>query len=221
MSPEAVTAERIHRELKRLLCTSRFAPGLPLTVQSLANEFGTSISPVRDALNRLVGERLINVQGGGGFAMPFLSRRTAFNLYSWHAEITLLIIKVMVTFEPVGDPPEEIVGVRADPSIIESATAELFTRLAACSPNPEHQEAINSVADRLARFRLHEGAITKQGGELLTLWNIAQSGNRSATRTAMMQYHRKRLMRVDEISAAASRMIDLPPPSGPIGLLVD
>lgn len=126
MSPEAVTAERIHRELKRLLCTGRFAPGLPLTVQSLANEFGTSISPVRDALNRLVGERLINVQGGGGFAMPFLSRRTAFNLYSWHAEITLLIIKVMVTFEPVGDPPEEIVGVKADPSEPDPKVVEQY-----------------------------------------------------------------------------------------------
>ncbi len=207
MSPEAVTAERIHRELKRLLCTGRFVPGLPLTVQSLANEFGTSISPVRDALNRLVGERLINVQGGGGFAMPYLSPRTAFNLYSWHAEITRLIIKVMVTFEPVGDPPPDIVGVRADPPAIESATAELFTRLAACSPNPEHQEAIDSVADRLALLRLHEGAITKRGEELLELWIVTRSGNKNATRTAMMQYHRKRLSRVDEISAAASRLM--------------
>ena len=78
--------------------------------------------------------------------MPFLSRRTAFNLYSWHAEITLLIIKVMVTFEPVGDPPEEIVGVRADPSIIESATAELFTRLAACSGHVRQCGVISVLA---------------------------------------------------------------------------
>lgn len=63
MAPEALTADRLHRDIKALILRGYFGAGLPLTVHAMAEAFGTSISPVRDALNRLVGERLVEMQG--------------------------------------------------------------------------------------------------------------------------------------------------------------
>ena len=206
MSPEAFTADRIHREIKELITGGRFTPGLPLTVQSLADEFGTSTSPVRDALNRLVGERLVEMQGGGGFALPEITRRSAYHLYSFHGDLVRTIVKVMVRFDELGPPPACLLNRTARGLALARTTAEFFAQMAACSPNPEHLDAIVQIGERLAVFRLHEGAIGRQGEELATLWNVTRSGNRNATRVAMWQYHRRRLLRADEISSAAASM---------------
>ena len=205
MAPDAYTAARVHREIKQLIMAGKFQPGLPLVAQTLAERFGTSISPVRDALNRLVGERLVDMQGGGGFAIPTLSRRSAFHLYSWHADIVRLIVKVMIRFDEIGAPPVALVTKRADGAAIAAAAAEFFSLPAGCSPNGEHLDAIIQAGERLAVLRLHEGGIGRQGEELATLWNVTRSGNRNATRIAMWQYHRRRLLHADEISLAATR----------------
>ncbi|SEJ72995.1 regulatory protein, gntR family [Sphingobium sp. AP50] len=206
MSPEALTAVRVHREIKALILAGRFTPGLPLTVQSLAEEFGTSTSPVRDALNRLVGERLVEMQGGGGFALAEISKRRAYHLYSFHGDLVRTIIKVMVRFDELGPPPASLLNKTAQSLTLARATAEFFALTAACSPNPEHLDAVMQVGERLAIFRLHEGPIGRQGEELATLWNVTRSGNRNATRVAMWQYHRRRLLRADEISLAAGSL---------------
>lgn len=206
MSPDAFTADRVHREIKKLIMAGKFTPGLPLTVQALADEFGTSTSPVRDALNRLVGERLVETQGGGGFALPEITRRTAYHLYSYHADLVRTIVKVMVRLDELGSPPAFIVNKSAQAQSLAYATAEFFSLMAACSPNPEHLDAIVQAGERLAILRLHEGPIGRQGEELATLWNVTRSGNRNATRVAMWQYHRRRLLRADEIASAAARI---------------
>ncbi|RSU54898.1 GntR family transcriptional regulator [Sphingobium yanoikuyae] len=205
MSPEAFTADRIHREIKELIVAGKFTPGLPLTVQSLADDFGTSTSPVRDALNRLVGERLVDMQGGGGFALPGMTRRTAYHLYSFHGDLIRTIVKVMARLDELGPPPAFLLNKTAGGVALAHATAEFFALTAACSPNPEHLDAIVQIGERLAVLRLHEGAIGRQGEELATLWNVTRSGNRNATRVAMWQYHRRRLLRVEDISASATR----------------
>lgn len=157
MAPDAYTAARVHREIKQLIMAGKFQPGLPLVAHTLADRFGTSISPVRDALNRLVGERLVDMQGGGGFALPTISRRSAFHLYSWHADIVRLIVKVMIRFDEIGAPPVALVTKRADGAAIAAAAAEFFSLLAGCSPNGEHLDAIIQAGERLAVLRLHEG----------------------------------------------------------------
>ena len=48
--------ERVYRELRRMLMEGAFAPGAELTLRSLAEGFGTSDMPVRDAVRRLISE---------------------------------------------------------------------------------------------------------------------------------------------------------------------
>lgn len=49
----------IYGELRAMLRDGRFGPGAKLKLRDLAVEFGTSLTPVRDALNRLVAEQVL------------------------------------------------------------------------------------------------------------------------------------------------------------------
>ena len=49
-----------HTQLQDALLAGRFEPGTVLTLRSLAESFGTSITPVRDAVTRLVAQGVLS-----------------------------------------------------------------------------------------------------------------------------------------------------------------
>lgn len=51
----------IYEELRKQILTLRLRPGVQLDEVSLAEQFGVSRSPVRDALARLISERLVTI----------------------------------------------------------------------------------------------------------------------------------------------------------------
>lgn len=53
------TADRVRDELRRLIISGALAPGQPLNEKDVAAQLGVSRSPVREALQRLVAERLL------------------------------------------------------------------------------------------------------------------------------------------------------------------
>jgi DNA-binding GntR family transcriptional regulator len=65
---------RVHAELRTALMLGRLEPGQVLTIQSLADTFGTSTLPAREALNRLVAERALEFQANGSARVPPLDR---------------------------------------------------------------------------------------------------------------------------------------------------
>lgn len=68
--------DRIYSDLKRALMSGRFNPGDVLTLRSMAETLGTSIIPVRDALQRLVAERALNFRPRTRSAqVPLMTRR--------------------------------------------------------------------------------------------------------------------------------------------------
>lgn len=52
----ATTASNIYHKLRMLLLTGALAPGQKLTLRGLAEQFGTSVMPVREAVRRLSAE---------------------------------------------------------------------------------------------------------------------------------------------------------------------
>lgn len=59
-------ADQLHRILVERITTGGFAPGARLDLQSVADEFGVSRTPVRDALARLERDRLIETRPRSG-----------------------------------------------------------------------------------------------------------------------------------------------------------
>jgi GntR family transcriptional regulator, carbon starvation induced regulator len=71
---ERVTsATLVYRELKRDLLRGLHEPGSRLQVEATAQRYGVSTNPVREALNRLAAERLVDREDQRGFSVPALS----------------------------------------------------------------------------------------------------------------------------------------------------
>lgn len=66
-------AARVHQWLRRELMRSRFRPGEKLKLRNLADELGVSLTPVREALARLVSENALEQVDHRSARVPVLS----------------------------------------------------------------------------------------------------------------------------------------------------
>ena len=200
MSPEAVAAERVYRGLKRVILEGQFAPGTMLVVTTIAREFGTSIAPVRDSMQRLVGERLLDLHIGGGFQMPRLTADGLAHLYLWHQDLIKLALKFRRSGTSSSDyqPAFSLIN-DDDTHALAEATAELFVHIAGFSGNPEHVEAVRSVGERLHATRIRETGLSNRLRELERIWALAGSGPSRDAQEAIRRYHRRRLRQVSRL----------------------
>jgi len=65
--------DRAYAALKKGLMSGQFKPGEVLTIRQLAQRYGISATPVREALQRLVAERSLELQRNRSIAVPFLT----------------------------------------------------------------------------------------------------------------------------------------------------
>src|SRR3546814_2646571 len=70
--------------LRRRRFAGVWPSGQRLEAARLATELGVSMTPVRDSLNRLAGERLVHSSPGEGFQVPLLSETEPRALIDWH-----------------------------------------------------------------------------------------------------------------------------------------
>lgn len=204
MSPEAVTADRLYRDLRRAIMVGTFQPGELLVTSHIADRLGTSVTPVRDVLHQLVGEGMIATYDGGGFFVPAMGRERMEHLYRWHGEVMGIVIRNVERPQDIGDFPDRSGNMLQARDIAGIATL-LFGRLASLSPNLEHAAAIDGLGARLHLVRCHEYGLGRCRGELQSLWQNVGSADRAKARTALWQYHRRRLLNLDKIMHALAR----------------
>lgn len=73
--------ENLYRRLKEMTINFQFKPGERINEVSLSRELDASRTPLREALNRLVAEDLIEFQPGRGFFCRTLEAQSIFELY--------------------------------------------------------------------------------------------------------------------------------------------
>jgi DNA-binding GntR family transcriptional regulator len=73
VSSRSTVQDVVYRQLRHALMTGRFDPGQTLTISSLADSFGTSHMPVREALRRLVAENALEIAATGSARIPSVS----------------------------------------------------------------------------------------------------------------------------------------------------
>ena len=71
MSPSHIL-EPTYQALRERLMGGEWPAGFRLDTARLAADLGVSKSPVRDSLNRLTGERMVDFEPGYGFHVPRL-----------------------------------------------------------------------------------------------------------------------------------------------------
>lgn len=64
---------QLYGNLRTALMDGQYAPGQRLTISGVAEEYGTSITPVREAVFRLVSERALEMRAATSIQVPALS----------------------------------------------------------------------------------------------------------------------------------------------------
>ena len=185
--------ERSYGVLKAELREGIYPPGHRLEANRIADDVGVSMTPVRDALNRLVGERLVEASSGEGFHVPRLSEGDLRDLYEWHSA---LIVMAVQTVRVLPDT-DQLQAALASERLADAASAS-FELMAGAVPNGELRVAILNAGDRLHPFRKVEGLVLEPiVGELETVV-LAASGQRPAIR----RYHAARMRAVPDLLRA-------------------
>lgn len=195
MSPGA-TFERVYHALREQIGSGRFAAGQHLEPAILARDLNASMTPVRDALHRLVGERLVEAPRGNGFRTPLVTEVGLRHLYRWNAALLNLAIRAR-DVRLLQD------NEASDADDLLERTERLFLAIADGAGNPEHVAAVGLLGDRLRPARRVElRLIPDPQDEISELTEHVAEGASGKLRRCLAAYHRKRERLAAEIVAA-------------------
>jgi len=77
----------IYQELRRSLMAGAFMPGTKVTLRSVSGQIGTSVMPVREAINRLIAERALEVIGDRQVIVPVMTAEKFAEIVHWRVEL--------------------------------------------------------------------------------------------------------------------------------------
>ena len=88
--PRNTLQDHVYRQLCELILNGEIAPGQLVTIQALADAFGVSAMPVREALQRLTAARVLTVISGRSIGVPPLSEERLLDLRRVRLEVESL-----------------------------------------------------------------------------------------------------------------------------------
>jgi DNA-binding GntR family transcriptional regulator len=191
-----LTTERVYAVLKVQIMEGERQAGERLDPARLAAELNASATPVRDALHRLLGERMVQARPGQGFHVPLPCETAMRELYDWNADLLGLLLR---GWSPRKKPPLPVSQNSDDRA---GMVATLFDTIASTLGNAEHSEAVRQANDRLHRARKAETMmftnLVSELDELVAAWT---GGRATDLRSAISRYHRRRISKVAQIVA--------------------
>lgn len=193
-----VTSERVYDGLKARLLSGDVLPGERLEPSAFAERLASSVTPVRDALHRLVGEHLVEMRLTEGFQLPFMTELTLRDLLLWNAELARLALRRW--------PTGQRAGLKLEASDYASGVRELLSAIALVGGSVELGRQIEAASDRLASARAAEARIVPEPTiELGAMMAAVESGEPKTIAQRIAAYHRSRLQLVPAIVQAMYR----------------
>ena len=194
------TFERVYATLKQRLRAGVYKPGERLEPAALSDELNASVTPVRDALHRLAGERLIEAPRHEGFRVPMLTEAMLRQLYRWHRD--LLLIALLNRRGGAIDDGIAAAGTSADMPAHEQQKA-VFLALVRSTGNSEHVAALEALSARLQPLEQLAGAFLDAAeAETDEIRRALRTQDLRALRRSLIRYHRRREKLVPELLAA-------------------
>ncbi|WP_395396467.1 GntR family transcriptional regulator (plasmid) [Novosphingobium sp. BL-8A] len=191
------TAERVYDRLKRALANGTFTPGARLEPARLALEFASSATPIRDALHRLAGERLVETRSSEGFHVPAVNEIGLRDLYRWNDELVRMALRMSRgSPTPTGNHTEPM------------DAADLFSYIAARSRSAEIVMQVASANSRLAYIRQIESAVIENGVDEIRAIAASLEQSPGSTKLLIQEYHKERLTIVPKLIITAFQNID-------------
>ncbi len=150
---------QIYTELRCSIITGRSKPGERLNLQALAENYGCSITPVRDALQMLHQEGLATIKPRSGYFVTHLTLKELNDLFDLR-EILELAASERAASRITDVQLDELENIHAgytgdDVTSLERYADEnrrLHCLIAEASGNDELAKAVGRMHDQLARF---------------------------------------------------------------------
>lgn len=201
MSPPG-TMTRVYQALKTRVMTGAFAPGERIDPARLSAELSASATPIREALHRLSGERLVESWSQEGFRQPIITEAGLRDLYQWSEDVVRLLLRAV---ERRGPAPSALPHLPPGPP--SEAMAAAISWLASLSLNAEYQAAATALNERAHALRLVEDReLGDADADAAGLVRAVLEGRWSDARRVVTAYHAARLRRVPDIAAHFRRL---------------
>jgi GntR family transcriptional regulator, rspAB operon transcriptional repressor len=162
---------RIYADLRRSVIMGRRLPGEKIDVRELARRYGTSITPIREALQMLHQEGLVTIRPHVGYQVTQLTLKQLRDLMELREILELAAVgraATRITGQQIQDLQQVYAGYTGDDDESYARyTAENRTfhcAIAQASGNQELAEMLGHLHDRLARFMVlrHAGETMHQ-----------------------------------------------------------
>lgn len=194
-------AERVYDALRRLILSHGFLPGDKLDPQQLADRLSASVTPVREALNVLCGEQLVEAHRSGGYYIPALDEPTLKDMYAWANEIAMLALRLW--------RPWAIIDwdrIQEKKTAYPERVADVLEGTARASINGEHGRAMELLNARLHAVRVIEADVLEDVlGEMVALELALDTGDKETLRKLLNGYHRRRIRAASKLVRAVYR----------------
>jgi len=161
LSPDSDTTSRnrIYRDIRRSIILGYLRPGKRLSVKALAQKYGTSVTPVRDALQMLAQEGLVTIKPRSGYFVTRVTLKQLRDLFELREILEVAAVEraaARISDEQIRELEQVHGGYTGeDDDSYERYTDEnrrFHYLVARASGNDELAEMIGRLLDRLGRF---------------------------------------------------------------------
>lgn len=180
--------------LRDQLRNGSLVSGEPLTITDLAHELGLSATPVREALSRLAGERLIEDRRGRGYFAPRLDVSDLVELYGLRRLYLTESLGADSDINPL-PVPDALDGAPAPTQL-----SQLLDWIVARAGNRALFDAYRQVSERLAPSISVEGQVFILADEVVELRQAV--GDRNALRASLARLHLARSQHANDLARA-------------------
>jgi predicted ArsR family transcriptional regulator len=179
--PFSVVLDTLRAQLKN----GQLVSGEPLTITDLAHDLGLSATPVREALSRLAGERLIEDRRGRGYFAPRLDVSDLVEFYG---------LRRLYLGEALAAATNAITVLSADeaqsPLPAAAQLTQLLDQVVARAGNQALFDAYRQVGERLAPCVRVEAMVFPVADELASI--ETSLADKAALASAIFQLHEAR-----------------------------
>jgi DNA-binding GntR family transcriptional regulator len=189
----ATSKNRIYKELRRSIIMGHLRPGERLSIEELADSYGTSVTPVRDALQMLSQEGLVTIRPRSGYFVTRITLKQLHDLLELRELLELACAEraaLRITTEEI----EQLEHVHSGYTGDDDESYDRYTDenrrfhylIAEASGNRELAEILGRLHDRLARFMVIRGGGKSMEFTHACILDALRRHDPSAARQAML-----------------------------------
>lgn len=150
---------RIYAELRRSIILGRCRPGEKLDIEAMAERYGTSVTPVRDALQMLSQEGLVTIKPRSGYFVTRVTLKQLQDMLELREILEAAAVEraaTRITDEEIEQLERVHAGYTGEDDLSRdryaSENRQFHYLLARASGNHELAEMVGHLHDRLVRF---------------------------------------------------------------------